>query len=198
MTQGVYSSKVLIISNIISLLIFPFYKALNTFRKKYDLKKIAINKILILEYHRIGDVIMILDVLRSLKVKYPNSKITLVCNLEAFQLIKSFNIADNLIPISIPWTDWDFTFTKILKVLSLIKRLKKQNFDLAFSFKGDVRDNWLLWKVASKISIGYHVTGGGFFLSHPQVFDNSLHQKERAKYLLKKIGCNKLPQKIKY
>ena len=106
---------------------------------------------------------MILGVLRSLRVKYPNSKITLVCNSEAFQLIKSFNIADNLIPVSIPWTDWDFTFTKILKVYSLIKRLKKQNFDLAFSFKGDVRDNWLLWKVASKISIGYYVTGGGFF-----------------------------------
>ena len=197
MTQRVYSSKALIISNIISLLILPFYKALNIFRKKYDLKKITINKILILEYHRIGDVIMILGVLRSLRVKYPKSKITLVCNPEAFQLVKSFNIVDNLIPISIPWTDWDFTFIKIFKVLSLIKRLKKQNFDLAFSFKGDVRDNWLLWKVASKISIGYHVTGGRFFLSHPQAFDNNLHQKERAKYLLKKIGCDTLPAKNK-
>ena len=197
MTQGVYSGKALIISNIISILIFPFYKALNIFRKKYDLKRIAINKILILEYHRIGDVIMILGVLRSLRFKYPNSKITLVCNSEAFQLIKSFNIVDNLIPISTPWTDWDFTFTKISKVFSLIKRLKEQNFDLAFSFKGDLRDNWLLWKVASKISFGYYVTGGRFFLSHPQVFNNNLHQKERAKYLLKKTGCNTLQEKNK-
>jgi len=197
MTQGVYSSKALIISNIISFLILPFYKALNIFRNKYDLRKITINKILILEYHRIGDVIMILGVLRSLRVKYPDSKITLVCNSEAYQLIKSFNIADNLIPISIPWTDWDFTFTKISKVFSLIKRLKKQHFDLAFSFKGDIRDNWLLWKVASKISFGYYVTGGGFFLSHPQVFDNNLHQRERAKYLLKKTGCNTFPAKNK-
>ena len=59
---------------------------------------------------------MILGVLRSFGFKYPNSKIILVCNSEAFELIKSFNIADNLIPISIPWTDWDFTFTKISKV----------------------------------------------------------------------------------
>ena len=139
MMQGVYSSKSLIISNIISLLIFPFYKALNIFRKKYDLRKITINKILILEYHRIGDVIMILGVLRSLRVMYPNSKITLVCNSEAFQLIKSFNIADNLIPISIPWTDWDFTFTKIVKVFSLIKRLKKTRKMTETQFKNIIK-----------------------------------------------------------
>ncbi len=195
--QGVYSRKALIISNIISFLIFPFYRALNIFRKKYDLKETAINKILILEYHRIGDAIMILGVLRSLRENYPNSKITLVCNSEAFQLMKNFNIADNLIPISTPWTDWDFTLTKVSKVFSLIKRLKKQNFDLAFSFKGDIRDNWLLWKVASKISIGYYVTGGRFFLSHPQVFNKNLHQQERAKYLLKKFGFNTFPVKSK-
>ena len=195
--QGVYSRKALIISNIISFLIFPFFKVLNIFRKNYDLKETTINKILILEYHRIGDAIMILGVLRSLRENYPNSKITLVCNSEAFQLMKNFNIVDNLIPISTPWTDWDFTLTKVSKVLSLIKRLKKQNFDLAFSFKGDIRDNWLLWKVASKISIGYYVTGGRFFLSHPQVFDRSLHQKDRAKYMLKKIGCNTFQAKNK-
>ena len=44
MTQGVYSSKALIISNIISFLILPFYKALNIFRKKYDLKKLPLIK----------------------------------------------------------------------------------------------------------------------------------------------------------
>ena len=83
MTQGIYSSKVLFISNLISLLIFPYYKLLNIFRKKYDLKSIAIKKILIFEYHRIGDAIMILSALRSLSERYPSSKITLVCNLES-------------------------------------------------------------------------------------------------------------------
>ena len=90
MTQGVYSSKSLIISNIISFLIFPFYKALNIFRKKYDLRRITINKILILEYHRIGDVIMILGVLRSLRVKYPDSKITLSLQFRSISINKEF------------------------------------------------------------------------------------------------------------
>ena len=88
MTQGVYNSKALIISNIISLLIFPFYKSLNILRKKYDLRKITINNLLILEYHRIVDVILILSVLRAIRVKYPNSKIYHYGSYEITALLK--------------------------------------------------------------------------------------------------------------
>ena len=56
-----------------------------------------------------------------------------------------------------------------------------------------MRDNWFRGKSRLKISVGYYATGGKFFLSHSQKFDHSLHQKKRAEYLLKKVGCNIKP-----
>ena len=58
---------------------------------------------------------MILSGFKGVEKKYPSSKITLVCNLESALLIKNFKVVDKIIPILVPWTDWDFTLVKFLK-----------------------------------------------------------------------------------
>jgi len=193
----VYSNKHLILSHLISFLISPYYNIFNLFRKNYKIENLKIKKILVLEYHRIGDIIIILPVLRSIKKNFPDSELILVCCKNSYDLIKHFNIVDRLIPIEIPWTNWNFSINKWIKTFYLIKKLKSLNIDLVFDFKGDLRNNWFLWKIKSKISIGYDATGGSFFLTDSFKFNHNKHQKNRAEELISKVGCFPLKNKEK-
>ena len=196
MKQKVYSQTYLTLSKILSFIIFPYYTFFNLFRKKYSLKKIKVKTILILEYHRIGDVLIILSVIKSIRRHYPRSKIILVCCNDSYDLINHFNIVDKIIPVKMPWTNWDFSLKKWFKVFELIKKIRLEKTDLAFDFKGDLRNNWFLWNLKVKVSMGYSPTGGSYFLTNSFKFNHALHQRHRAQFIASKAGCDVL-EKIK-
>ena len=81
-------------AKIFSILIGPYFKFFNFFRKKYDIQSINVKTILVTEYHRIGDVIIIAPILRSIKLKFPNSKIILLCNESAKELAEYLKLAE--------------------------------------------------------------------------------------------------------
>ena len=51
----VYKSNYIFWGKLFSMIIAPYFKFLNLFRKKYNLQLIDIKTILVTEYHRIGD-----------------------------------------------------------------------------------------------------------------------------------------------
>ncbi len=192
MQKRIYSLKYLIISRLISLLISPYYGFLNLFRKNLSLDNITIKKILITEYHRIGDLIIIAPILKSIKKTYPDAKLILLCNNLAEQLAKQLNLADEIISTSAPWTDWSFSLYKWREVRKLAKKLEKKKIDLAFDFKGDLRNSWFLWKTNPKKSFGYFTTGGSYFLTDSFKMNQKLHQLTRSEKLIQKAGCGKI------
>ncbi len=196
MKQKVYSQVYLTLSNIVGCLVSPYFLFFNLFRKKYSLKKIKVEKILILEYHRIGDVLIILPIIKSIRKGYPKSKIVLICCEESYDLIDHFNVVDKIIPVKMPWTDWDFSLKKWIKVFDLIKELRFEKADLAIDFKGDFRNNWFLWNLKAKVSMGFSPTGGSYFLTNSFKFSHRLHQRSRAELIALKAGCGVL-EKIK-
>ena len=84
------------ISRLISFFISPYYKFLNFFRSNYRITDIEIKTILVTEYHRIGDVLIISPVLKSLKRKFPKAHLILICNREVGQLASHLNLADEM------------------------------------------------------------------------------------------------------
>ena len=52
---------------------------------------------------------------------------------------------------------------KWAKAVSFAKKLSRRNFDLAFDFKDDLRNNWLLWVIKPKLSFGYDTTVNIFY-----------------------------------
>ena len=196
MKQKVYSQVHLTLSNILSYIVSPYFLFFNLFRKKYYLKKIKVKKILILEYHRIGDVLIILPIIKSIRRGYPKSKIVLVCCEESYSLIDHFNVVDKIIPVKMPWTNWDFSLKEWFKVFQLIKKIRLEKTDLAFDFKGDLRNNWFLWNLKAKVSMGFSPTGGSYFLTNSFKFNHALHQRKRAQFIALKAGCDVL-EKIK-
>ena len=189
MINKVYSRKTVIISRLISLLISPFYKFLNLFRSNYSINDIEIKTILVTEYHRIGDVLIISPVLKSLKRKFPKAQLILICNREVGQLASHLNLADEISIVNVPWTNWDWSIFSWWGVRSKAKSFSRRQIDLAFDFKGDIRNAWFLWLTCPKISFGYNTTGGSYFFTNPTEMNQDLHQLYRAINLVSAVGC---------
>ena len=160
----------------------------NLFRKRYHLGNIKIKTILVTEYHRIGDVLLINEALSTIKKAFPESKLILICNESAIDLAKELKIADEVLAIHVPWTNWDWSISKWLSTREFAKNLRRREIDLAFDFKGDLRNSWFLWHTCPKISFGYHTTGGRCFFTHSFKMNYKLHQSNRARKLISKAG----------
>ena len=186
----VYSPILLFWARLISSILLPYYSILNLFRTSYTLDTLDVKIILVTEYHRIGDVIMIAPALQSIKARFPDAHLVLLCNEPTAPLANHLNLADEVIPVTVPWTHWDWSLSKWIEIRSFARKLGIRGIDLAFDFKGDLRNSWFVWNVGAKISMGYSATGGSFFFTHPQTMDQGIHQSRRANELITKAGCS--------
>ncbi len=189
MANQVYNTKILFWSRLISTFFYPYYTFFNFFRKKYILEDIEVKKILVTEYHRIGDVLMIAKTLKSIKSSFPRSRLILLCNNPVQHLAEHLALADEVYPIKVPWTDWSWSIIKWIRIWVFARQIAKKKIDLAFDFKGDLRNSWFLWHTKPKISFGYDATGGGYFFTNAQEMNQELHQTMRANNLVIKAGC---------
>ena len=86
MGRELYSFYYIAIGYLISFIIAPYFKLANYFRPLYKLDEINVKVILVNEYHRIGDVLLIEPILRSLRAKFPEANIILICNKQFITL----------------------------------------------------------------------------------------------------------------
>ncbi|MBO99596.1 MAG: hypothetical protein CL730_05050 [Chloroflexi bacterium] len=189
MTNQIYSKRNLFWSRLISSFLHPYYTFFNLFRKKYDLKNIEVKNILVTEYHRIGDILMIAKTLKSIKKSFPSSRLILLCSKQAQLLAEHLNLADEIYSIKVPWTDWNWSILRWIRVRTFAQQIAKKKIDLAFDFKGDLRNSWFLWHIKAKISFGYTTTGGEYFFTHGEEMNQDIHQTLRANNLILKAGC---------
>ncbi len=189
MKQEIYHPWNLFLSRCISTLLYPFARIFIRSSNPSDIEKKEIKKILVTEYHCIGDVLMIIPALRLLKSSFPDAELTLVTNSTVSELATVLKIADRIFSFDFPWTGKSDKMN-YRDVWDISKKLKRENFDLGIDFKGDFRNLIFLWKTASKFRLGFNGTGGAYFLTHPFPFPFRIHQRDRSIQLLRSFGLN--------
>jgi len=126
-------------------------------------------KILILELWGIGDLVIMSSILKPLKKRFPGSTITLLSKSSARDIFYHNKMIDNIIEFDFFWTKlegkysfwrWDW-----IGLLGLIKRLRRESFDLVLDARGDIRNNLFSFIIGVRRRIGYNYTGGGIFLT---------------------------------
>ena len=185
----IYKPSYIFWAKLFSIFIAPYFKFFNYFREKHDIQLIDVKTILVTEYHRIGDVIIIAPILRSIKFHFPNAKIILICNESVKELAEYLKLADKIIGVSVPWTNWGWSLLEWYKIRNVAKGFRSLGIDLAIDFKGDIRNSWFLWNTHPKVSFGYDTTGGEYFYTKTFVMDQNIHQYKRALKLIKEFGC---------
>lgn len=131
-----------------------------------------VNRILVMEYWNLGDIVMMSPFLRCLRVQYPDASITLLTSPKCAPLIEKQGLVDEVICVRIPWAQHYSRWRKYnpfsllwLELMRTVKHLHAQRFDLAFTARADIRENLLLWLARVARRVGYAFGGGGFLLT---------------------------------
>ena len=170
-------------------MIYPFIRIFIRLPATSDIGKHEIKKILVAEYHCIGDVLMIIPALRLIKTSFPDAELTLITNSAVSELAEALGIADKIFSFDFPCIG-KTNKIKYWEVWDIVKMLRREDFDLGIDFKGDIRNLIFLWGTGSKFRLGFDGTGGSYFLTHSLPFPFITHQRDRALQLLRSIGLN--------
>jgi predicted lipopolysaccharide heptosyltransferase III len=166
-------------------------RILTPFKNKMYPPISAPKTILVIQSHRIGDLIMATPILRALKKKYPNSRICLLANEFAKDLLEGSPYIDELITMKFPWSTYDYSFANLFRVLKVIKILRKNKFDLAIDAQIDIRNAFLMFLAGSKRRLGYDVAGGHCFLTDVPAFsEQKTHLLEARLSILEYLGID--------
>ena len=128
-----------------------------------------VKKILVLELWHMGDVVLATPVLQSLRVMYPDAKITLLAKKHACELLASSDLVDEIVAFDFPWTamsdKYDPSRYDRVAIRALVNRLREQQFDLCLDCRMDLRSNVLTRSIGAARRVGYDFGGGGFLLT---------------------------------
>ena len=158
-------SKVL--SFVLFLMLFPVY-LLDVLRSysNHKTKNTYVKKILLVDLHLIGDVVMLTPLLLEIKKIYTNASITLLCGDWAEQvLLNNPGLIDCYCIYNAPWVVKDRRKHGWYDLVKKILFLRKQGFDLAIDARGDFRNIAIMRFSCTERRAGFTFSGGGWLLS---------------------------------
>jgi heptosyltransferase II len=170
-----------------------------------------VTRILVFEPGSLGDMVMLMPFLKSLRTRFPRANLSLLCrtggkkgqsyasidHASVKTLLLDQGLVDELIPVAVPWltavSPWkkyNPISLKWPKFVWRLARLRRRRFDLAFpSGRSDIRYNLVLWLTGAKRRVGYGYAGAGFLLTDVAVPDIARpHQTEVCLQLLEHLG----------
>ena len=109
----------------------------------------------------IGDVVLSLPALQTLRTLYPSARITAIVKSPADQLLYDYSPLDSV--IQFPKNKGD----GFIKQFNYALGLRKYQFDLGIIFPNSLHSAIMLMFAGVRLRIGYSTDGRGIFLTHP-------------------------------
>ena len=164
-------------------------------RKKTLPLREKVKKILIIQSHLIGDIVMTVPVLRNIRRCYHNSKIILIANPSAQEVLKHERAIDELIAMTFPWSSYNYSMKTIIALIKIVLYIRREKIDLAIELRGDIRNIIIMWLMGAKYRLSTGSTGGKGLLTNIVAYSNERHLIENNWTILKYLGCYNESQK---
>jgi lipopolysaccharide heptosyltransferase II len=145
---------------------------------------------LIVRLDHIGDVILSTPIYHSLKERFPNARITVLCGSWAADLLSNNPFVDSIIILDCPWwasirSDAGSGKGFLRQLYKTISNIRTTQYDVFIDLRGDIRHIFLFgWLPNIPVRISYTRSGGGFLLTHPHQHENGHHEIARNYNLL--------------
>lgn len=110
--------------------------------------------ILLVRLRLIGDVVFTTPAIRAIRRQYPDAHIAYIVEEEAAAVVRGNPHLDEVIIASSPHAPG-----RLRADLALIRRLRRDRYDLAIDFHGGPRSSLLTWASGAPTRIGYEVPG---------------------------------------
>jgi len=157
-----------------------------------NLPKEGINRILIRGTNWIGDAIMTLPAIDSVRATYPRAYIAVLAKPWVADIYKYFSDIDEVII-------YKNKFDTALGVFLLAKILKKRNFDVAILMQNAVEAAIMALFARIPIRAGYNSDGRGVLLTHSMHRTKEIkkiHQIDYYLEMVKALGCVSINKEI--
>ena len=152
---------------------------------KKKLPQTGLQKILIRGTNWIGDAIMTLPAVSSVRAAYPGAHLAILAKRPVTEIYRLFSAANEIIP-------YDAKFDTPLGVFRLANALRKRKFDAAVLLQNAIEAAIMSTAAGIRIRAGYNADGRGFLLTHPvrrteEIF--KVHQIDYYLEMVKSLGC---------
>ena len=147
----------------------------------------AKEKILVIQTAFLGDLILSTTLFKKIKLKHPDSHITLIVNKGTEQILSNNPNIDTILPV-----DKKQTFKNPLKFILFLYELQKENFSICYSPHFSHRSSLISFFSGAKIRIGYKESGFGFL--HTKTYPRPLrgvHEVQKLLQLVDSVGLER-------
>jgi len=165
------------------------------FRMKRSGLPERIREILVIRLDGIGDVIFTTPLYEALKKRYPEARLSVLVSIQAKGVVEMNPHVDNVLVMGKTW----FSATNGInfgEILSMLRKIRKENFDIGIDLRGDMRDILLMFLGKVKYRMGYGVTGGGFLLNKIPDYEKDMQEVEKNIKLIKELDCKVINRKF--
>jgi heptosyltransferase-1 len=111
-------------------------------------------KILLIRLRRIGDIIMTTPAVAAIKKSLPESSLTYVVEEPYARLVEGNPAIDATVLIP--------PHQRLASFLGLVRRLRRERFDIAIDFHGGPRASRIAWLCGARLKVGYELKHKGF------------------------------------
>jgi len=130
-----------------------------------DVNDVSPKNILILDFHLIGDMVMLTPLLINIRQMYPTSVIGLVAGPWADAVLLNHpNLINFHFPIVSPWVKNISLFEGLINIFKCLISIRRHKWDLGIEVRGDLRQIVFMSFCRIKYLLGYDFTGGSWLL----------------------------------
>jgi len=152
---------------------------------KNKLPQEGLDKILIRGTNWIGDAVMTLPAVASVRAAYPKAHLAILAKPPVSDIYQLFSAADEIIP-------YEKKFDNAPGVFRLAHALRKMKFDAAILLQNAIEAAIMTIAAGIPLRAGYNSDGRGFLLTHPirrtaGIF--KVHQIDYYLEMVKALGC---------
>lgn len=157
------------------------------FRGREEIDADRIREILLIRTAYIGDVMMTLPVLKPLRERFREARMSLLTSPGGAEIAKRNPYVDEIIPYNPFW----FYPSGIGAYLKFVNAIRGRRFDLVIEARGDIRDIlFLVWPLKATHKVSYDVGGGGYLLTRVVPYGGLKHKVEYHLDIVKHLGCD--------
>ena len=161
----------------IAFLFDGFFGFCFSFLKNHPTSSSSIKKILLSRIDHLGDALLLRPALVNLRAAQPEFEIHVLTTPENAPVFQHDPFIDRIIPFPGHWFQKEKSLFEMVRAFfRMISTLRREHYDAAVDFRGDLRINLLMLLAGIPIRIGYGFTGGGWMLTHEQEVDSNAHQ----------------------
>ena len=148
-------------------------------------------KILAIRFARLGDVLLLLPALGSLKERFPDSQLTLLTGHRCAPIAEMCPFIDEVIAVDrIAMRDGS-TWTALRSMNRLVRGIRRRHFDIVIDFHSFRETNLLTWLSRAPIRIGmkrHRAAYWGFCFNQPPVVeDKGIHVSEMFQRVVESV-----------